>query len=254
MSNNFPGVYFHKICGHIWKWSQKFHTILKSLFCQKSFPPVTVSHCWSHNLVLTSFLFLLFSQACAGRVAGDGEVQDKQCTGSQRYHKFLQARFHQYPSSRLCGDDQRCRRNCPAQGEEQQTDVCVVAGRDETSLPTLSLFQHKLYVSLGNCVVMVDPPTKDRLPLLNSVSLVHSFPGKVRFLRVFVCGFQICRCGRRWWSWPIQRWLVACDQNGCLFFSRFCSTLRPSLCLSGIHCVCPSVDRICCQEFLGAIQ
>jgi len=40
---------------------------------------------------------------------------------------------------------------------------------EETGLP-----KYKLYVSLGNCVVLADPPQKDRLPLLNSVRAVSS--------------------------------------------------------------------------------
>ena len=34
----------------------------------------------------------------------------------------------------------------------------------------VSGLQYKLYVSLGNCVVAADPPQKERLQLLNSVS------------------------------------------------------------------------------------
>ena len=37
---------------------------------------------------------------------------------------------------------------------------------DETGMP-----KHKLFTSLGHCVVMADPPQKDRLNLLNTVSI-----------------------------------------------------------------------------------
>ena len=77
----------------------------------------------------------------------------------------------------------------------RSTKLCMAATRDETS-SSFPPFQYKLYVSLGNCVVMSDPPTKDRLPLLNTVSFVCSLPGKVQFSASFML-FQICRCGKQ---------------------------------------------------------
>ena len=40
----------------------------------------------------------------------------------------------------------------------------------ELLMSPVSGLQYKLYVSLGNCVVAADPPQKERLQLLNSVS------------------------------------------------------------------------------------
>ncbi len=50
--------------------------------------------------------------------------------------------------------------------------VCLCVSRfadlikncEEAGMP-----KYKLFASLGNCVVISDPPQKDRLPLLNSV-------------------------------------------------------------------------------------
>lgn len=72
----------------------------------------------------------------------------------------------------------------------EETGLPKVGGRwlmypvNHSSIPSLSdpllsdpllscthLLQYKLYVSLGNCVVLADPPQKDRLPLLNTVRM-----------------------------------------------------------------------------------
>ena len=44
----------------------------------------------------------------------------------------------------------------------------------------VSGLQYKLYVSLGNCVVAADPPQKERLQLLNSVSPIFPPPSRYK--------------------------------------------------------------------------